>query len=227
MSTSWCFRLFVSFELPSNNQIPIFLGIMLCTSKMKWGWNLSGKILMTLLSSVPSSAKNSSVSLLAGSCLVDNCSVLHSIFWQSNYPWIVRIRLWGNLLVVGFALPLCSSALILKLFRSFQNAPLFEQILISCISSGIIWFIIILLLSRKGFFSNSQHGVYYWMVIISVLSGMIIGPNTVMNIDRSRSFYILGWVGNHEVHRFTGERFGCTEVGFAHHRSIWWWTGQH
>jgi hypothetical protein len=34
------------------------------------------------------------------------------------------------------------------------------------------------------------------MLVVGMLTMMFIGPNTVMNIDRSRSFYVLSWADN-------------------------------
>jgi predicted transcriptional regulator len=43
------------------------------------------------------------------------------------------------------------------------------------------------------------------MLLISTLLMLYLGPNTVMNIDRSRSFYVLSWVGNGDIQISNGQ----------------------
>ena len=47
--------------------------------------------------------------------------------------------------------------------------------------------------------SKSELNKCFFLMLISLLIMFIIGPNTLLNIDRSRSFYVLSWVNSHSI----------------------------
>lgn len=91
------------------------------------------------------------------------------------------------------------SAILLRILRNFGNLQLFEQIVISCVSGALILGLGILLFFEKIFPNFHDRFNILLILIASMLIMLIVAPNTVMNIDRSRSFYVLGWVENEGV----------------------------
>ena len=84
--------------------------------------------------------------------------------------------------------------LALKLLRTFSDIQLFEQIMLSALTSAFFVWMTALLLSRNSFISSQRIPTISWIILVSMLLIVTLGPNTVMNVDRSRSFYVLSWV---------------------------------
>lgn len=93
-----------------------------------------------------------------------------------------------------FAVNFILSMLALKLLRTFSDIQLFEQIMLSALTSAFFVWMTALLLSRNSFISSQRIPTISWIILVSMLLIVTLGPNTVMNVDRSRSFYVLSWV---------------------------------
>jgi hypothetical protein len=89
-------------------------------------------------------------------------------------------------------------------FRYFGigNSLLFEQILMSCLLSSVVFLLKPIRRSGKEVFSQD---IFKEISIISLLFVLLMSFS-VVNIDRSRSFYVLSWVGNGKV--------TCIDSGF-------------
>ena len=76
-----------------------------------------------------------------------------------------------------------------------KSTLIFDQLLIICGLTGILfWFLL-----KSNFQTISKTQVIWQDVGIGVLITFLILISTVVNIDRSRSFYVLGWVYKNEV----------------------------
>lgn len=128
-----------------------------------------------------------------------NCSVLELISLKFHYSRPVKIASrikYSTIILVG---DFCLSSLALKILRNFHGIQLFEQIMFSClIGSLVLGFAIWIYSVMKSIHSKLREFVF-WMLLVSTLLMMYLGPNTVMNIDRSRSFYVLSWVGHGDI----------------------------
>ena len=100
------------------------------------------------------------------------------------------IKLATLIFVVNFIL----SAFALKFLRIFSRIQLFEQIMVSVILSAVFIGIAVLLLRKKSLIPSQRVPTIAWLILVAMLIMIILGPNTVMNVDRSRSFYVLSWV---------------------------------
>ena len=82
----------------------------------------------------------------------------------------------------------------LLLTRQFNDsgAALYSQIILSCAVTTILLAFTLFLTNRKDFFSfvNEVKIVACFFLCYSLLS------STVLNIDRSRSFYVISWVNS-------------------------------
>jgi hypothetical protein len=78
---------------------------------------------------------------------------------------------------------------------------LFEQILLSAFISGSITAITIWVFRQRNIFNlSASHWINHsFIAVITTLVIFISASNTLLNIDRSRSFYVLNWVGQGEV----------------------------
>ena len=93
-----------------------------------------------------------------------------------------------------FAVNFMLSVFALKFFRTFSNIQLFEQIMLSALLAAFFVLVTVLLLSRNSFIPSQRIPTISWLILVSLLLIVTLGPNTVMNVDRSRSFYVLSWV---------------------------------
>lgn len=120
-------------------------------------------------------------------------------FTENHYPCQVKIASYAkyaaSILTVNFIL----SALILKAFRHYAGYQLFEQILLSCLIGALLLVLTIRLVVIVKPISADVRVFMIWMILLSSTLMLSVGPNTVMNIDRSRSFYVLSWVQNGDV----------------------------
>ena len=92
------------------------------------------------------------------------------------------------------------STLFLYLLRNFRilNSLLFEQILIATFCGGLCTYLAI------RFWAQKNINLYPY-VLVGSLVFLIGAQDTVLNIDRSRSFYLLGWVSQDSVRYKDGE----------------------
>jgi len=78
------------------------------------------------------------------------------------------------------------------------NFPLFEEIVFVSILAALITLGFTLYLKKVGFFSESISLLCYVNLLALMLSILVL-PYSLINIDRSRSFYVLSWVDQGEV----------------------------
>ena len=106
--------------------------------------------------------------------------------------------------VVGWHL--AQTSLLLYLLRAFTQlgTPLFEQIILTiCFSAGLsmlLFFLKVRVLARR-----LNHHEFLSLVVISSLLTALILLLSLVNIDRSRSFYVLSWVDNGSISSNAGE----------------------
>jgi hypothetical protein len=95
-------------------------------------------------------------------------------------------------LVIGGFLLTC---LILVLTRNFLNFdfPLFEEIIFVSSFSALLTLGLTLYLKMTGFLKDSIRLLAY-VNIIALMFSILFLPYCLLNVDRSRSFYVLGWV---------------------------------
>ena len=106
-----------------------------------------------------------------------------------------KVAFAGLVFTIDFFL----TVLILKVVRNFQVLQLFEQILFSCIAASILLGLAIWVFSLKYSLFKGLLSYSAWTLLVSALIMMITGPNIVLNIDRSRSFYVLSWIDEGKV----------------------------
>jgi hypothetical protein len=106
------------------------------------------------------------------------------------------IRVLSKFLALIFLGQLLISMLCLKLMRVFTEVELFESIISSSVIATLFLILLTYLLWYKKVLTVQLVPTVCWALLTSMLFVVILGPNTVMNIDRSRSFYILSWVQN-------------------------------
>lgn len=128
-----------------------------------------------------------------------NCSVFKLNFSEFHYSRSVKLSPYIKYSAFVFICDFCLSSLALKVFRYFHGVQLFDQIMLACLSGslfilGIIWVFL-------GLKPSQAHlrSFIMWMILVSTFVMLFLGPNTVLNIDRSRSFYVLSWVGDGSV----------------------------
>ncbi len=80
--------------------------------------------------------------------------------------------------------------------RVFTEIELFEAIIFSSVASTLFLTLLAYVLWHRKILTIQLVPTVCWALLTSMLVVVILGPNTVMNIDRSRSFYILNWVQN-------------------------------
>ena len=97
-----------------------------------------------------------------------------------------------------FLLILATFMTILFLLRvlRFWESLLFEQILFSSLVTLIIYLYLPILPKRiirlKHDYSKSVHFLYLTIILVVVI--FLAATNSILNIDRSRSFFVLSWV---------------------------------
>ena len=95
-----------------------------------------------------------------------------------------------------YAILLFLSILIFWSLRQINKSTLiFDQLLIICGLTGILCW----LLLKSNFQIIFKTQVIWQDIGIGALLTFLILTSTVVNIDRSRSFYVLGWVYKNEV----------------------------
>jgi len=94
----------------------------------------------------------------------------------------------------------------LYFLRAFSKleTPLFEQIIFAvCLSAGLsMLFFFLKIKVLSGRFSRDE---FLSLVIISSLLGALMLLLSLVNVDRSRSFYILSWVDNGSISSSDGK----------------------
>ncbi len=124
--------------------------------------------------------------------------------WANLSPMNARVRYLRYFTFVGWQL--AQTSVLLYFLRAFAklDTPLFEQIIFTvCVSAGLsmlFFFLKIKLLSER--FIRDE---FLSLVIISGLLGCLILPLSLVNVDRSRSFYVLSWVENGSISSINGE----------------------
>ena len=78
----------------------------------------------------------------------------------------------------------------------FLQVLLFEQIILSCLITLILVYVApYTLRSRSKINLNSINNIHYRYIAVILVGLIFLGAtSTILNIDRSRSFYILSWV---------------------------------
>jgi hypothetical protein len=87
------------------------------------------------------------------------------------------------------------TCLVLFFFRAFLalGFPLFEQIILASFASAALGFLFLFLRSKMSNY-KLNFDEFFSLIIISSLLSVLILPLSLVNIDRSRSFYVLSWV---------------------------------
>ncbi len=119
-----------------------------------------------------------------------------SSFLAYHYSIRMGIRALSKLLALIFSSEILISILCLKLMRVFTEIELFEAIIFSSVASTLFLTLLAYVLWHRKILTIQLVPTVCWALLTSMLVVVILGPNTVMNIDRSRSFYILNWVQN-------------------------------
>lgn len=107
------------------------------------------------------------------------------------------LLIMGNLLI---------GCLILALTRNFieLNFPIFEEIILASILATLITLGFTFYLNSVGGQKNSIRLLSY-VNIIGLMLSLLVLPYTLLNIDRSRSFYVLSWVDKSKVYFENGQ----------------------
>lgn len=92
------------------------------------------------------------------------------------------------------------SCLILFFSRNFidHNVPLFEEIIYASILSTLLTLGSTFFLKNRELLYDSNRLLVY-INIIALLSSVLILPYSLLNVDRSRSFYVLSWVDQNKI----------------------------
>lgn len=96
--------------------------------------------------------------------------------------------------------------LLLLLSRNFFHLgiPLFEEIILASVISSFLGFSCCLYLRRVNVLNDPIRTISYLMIIGLLLSTLVF-PYSLVNIDRSRSLYVLSWVDLNQVCVKSGE----------------------
>lgn len=99
------------------------------------------------------------------------------------------------------------SCLILFFSRNLidHNVPLFEEIIYASILSTLLTIGSTFFLKSRKLLHDSNRLLVY-INIIALLVSILILPYTLLNVDRSRSFYVLSWVDQNKISKF-GDQF--------------------
>ena len=105
---------------------------------------------------------------------------------------VFKRSMFHLLLIMGNLLLTC---LILTLTRNFIefDFPMFEEIVLVSILAALITLGFTLYLKKVGLFRESISLLCYVNLIALMLSILVL-PYSLINVDRSRSFYVLSWV---------------------------------
>lgn len=116
------------------------------------------------------------------------------VFKQSMFHFLL---IMGNLLL---------GCLILTITRNFIELkfPIFEEIILASILATVITLGFTLYLKTVGSQKNSIRLLSY-VNIIGLMLSLLVLPYTLLNIDRSRSFYVLSWVDQGKVYVENGQ----------------------
>lgn len=115
-----------------------------------------------------------------------------------------KVQYRRYLTVVGWQI--AQTSILLYFLRAFTKLeiPLFEQIIFTvCLSAGLsMLFFFLKIKVLSGRFNRDE---FLALVVISALSGALILLLSLVNVDRSRSFYVLSWVDNGSISSSDGE----------------------
>ena len=98
------------------------------------------------------------------------------------------------------------SSVAVALIRNFLhcNILLFESIVL-CSLMVFVVVLVVLAKSRLKVTPATSLQTLYYVSLIGLLCTLIILPNTLLNIDRSRSLYVLNWVNLGQLNSVNGE----------------------
>lgn len=90
--------------------------------------------------------------------------------------------------------------LILAVTRNFIELkfPIFEEIVLASILATVLTFGFTLYLNKVTSSINSMRLLSY-VNLIGLMLSLLVLPYTLLNVDRSRSFYVLSWVDQGRV----------------------------
>jgi hypothetical protein len=111
---------------------------------------------------------------------------------RSLKPYILHF----TIVIVSFLL----SCIILAFSRNFIkfNFPLFEEILFGSILAALFTLSFTFYLKKRGALKDSIQTLCY-VNILALMFSVLVLPYSLLNIDRSRSFYVLSWVNQGRV----------------------------
>ena len=101
---------------------------------------------------------------------------------------------------------LLTCGLLLILSRNFLQLglPLFEEIILAAVLSSILCLISGFYIARVKALIGSVRMIAY-LAFIGLLIATIVFPYSLVNIDRSRSFFVLSWVDLGKISDKSGE----------------------
>jgi hypothetical protein len=116
-----------------------------------------------------------------------------------------RTKDFGKHALVVLLILLLSSFCI-ALTRSFLKIDilLFESIVLFSSMVFLLVFSTLAKIRSKVFPATSLQTLFY-VSLIGLLCTLIILPNTLLNVDRSRSLYVLNWVHEGQIQKVNGE----------------------
>lgn len=99
------------------------------------------------------------------------------------------------------------SCLILVFSRNLVelNVPLFEEIIYASVLSTMVMLGSTFFLTKWKLLHDSNRILVY-INIIALLVSVLILPYALLNVDRSRSFYVLSWVDQNKISK-SGDQF--------------------
>ena len=98
------------------------------------------------------------------------------------------------------------SCLFLLLSRNLLRLgiPLFEEIILTAVVGSIFTFFVFAYLKNRNIFNEPVRMISY-LTVIGLFLSVLVFPYSLVNIDRSRSFYVLSWVNLNKVQIESGE----------------------
>jgi hypothetical protein len=82
--------------------------------------------------------------------------------------------------------------------------PLFEEILLVSTFAALLTFGLTFFLKNVGFLKDTIQLLCYVNILALMLSVLVL-PYSLLNVDRSRSFYVLSWVNQGKISEASGQ----------------------
>ena len=114
--------------------------------------------------------------------------------------YLMKVLKSSGLHLIVVTVNFLTSCFILFLSRNFVefDLPLFEEIIYASILSVALTLGLTFLLKKRRLLNDSNQLLIY-INIIALLVSVLILPYSLLNVDRSRSFYVLSWVDQNKI----------------------------